>query len=94
VADARPVTVNGLEAPEALNEPGVDVTVYEEIAAPPVAGAVKATEAAPLLNARLVPTLVAVGADGVAGIVVAVMLDEAAEAAPVADAFVPRTVKV
>jgi hypothetical protein len=55
---------------------------------------VKVTDAAPLLNARLVPTLVAVGADGVAGTVVAVIEDEAAEAAPVADAFVPVTAKV
>jgi hypothetical protein len=61
---------------------------------PPVAGSVKATDAAPLLNARLVPTLVPVGAAGVAGIVVAVIELVAAEAAPVADAFVPVTAKV
>jgi hypothetical protein len=46
------------------------------------------------LNARLVPTLVGVGAVIVAGTVVAVMLDDAAEAAPVADAFVPVTANV
>jgi hypothetical protein len=55
---------------------------------------VKATDAAPLLNARLVPTFVAVGADGVAGIVVAVIEELAPEAGPVADAFVPVTAKV
>jgi hypothetical protein len=46
------------------------------------------------LNARLVPTLVAVGAVIVAGTVVAVIEEDAADAAPVADAFVPVTAKV
>jgi hypothetical protein len=64
------------------------------IAEPPVAGAVNATDAAPLLNARLVPTFVGVGAVIVSGTVVAVIEDDAAEAAPVADAFVPVTAKV
>jgi hypothetical protein len=57
------------------------------IAEPPVAGAVKATEAVP-------SPAVAVGAVIVAGTVVAVMLLDAALAAPVADVFVPVTAKV
>jgi hypothetical protein len=64
------------------------------IAEPPVAGAVKATEAAPLLNARPEGAFVGVGAVIVAGTVVAVIDEEAAEAAPVADVFVPVTAKV
>ncbi len=43
---ARPVTVIGLDEPVPVNPPGLDVTVYDVIAAPPVdAGAVNATEA-------------------------------------------------
>ena len=46
----RPVTTIGLDEPEAVNPPGLDVTVYEVIDAPPVdAGAVNATEVCPLL---------------------------------------------
>jgi hypothetical protein len=86
--------VIGLEEPVPVNEPGLDVTVYPVIADPPVAGAVKAIDAEPLLNARPEPASVAVGADGVAGIVVAVIEELAPEAAPVADAFVPVTAKV
>ena len=77
VFDCSPVTVNGLEAPDAVNDPGLEVTVYEEIAAPPVDGAVNATLAAPLLNARLEGVFVAVGADIVAGAVEGVKEDDA-----------------
>ena len=46
----RPVTTIGLDEPEAVNPPGLEVTVYEVIDAPPVdAGAVNATEACALL---------------------------------------------
>ena len=42
----RPVTTIGLDDPEALRPPGLDVTVYEVMLAPPVdVGAVNATEA-------------------------------------------------
>jgi hypothetical protein len=72
VPEARPVTVTGLDVPVPVNEPGVDVAVYEE-ALPPVVDAVNATVAAPLLYALEVPTLVAVpivGASGTSGICV------------------------
>jgi hypothetical protein len=62
--------------------------VYPVIVEPPVA---------PAVNVRLavvVPVAVAVPIVGACGTVVAVMLDEAAEAGPVADAFVPVTVNV
>jgi hypothetical protein len=42
----------------------------------------------------LIPDLVAVGALGVAGTVVAVMLDEEEDTGPVPVVFVPLTVKV
>jgi hypothetical protein len=63
------------------------VTVNDVIADPPVAGAVKAIEF------ELTPA-VGVGADIVAGTVVAVIELEAADAKPVPDAFVAVTVKV
>jgi hypothetical protein len=59
VFDCNPATVIGLEAPVPVYPPGEDVTVYE-VAAGPVAAGVKATDAAPLLNALLVPISVAV----------------------------------
>jgi hypothetical protein len=50
VEDCKPVTVKGDEAPEAVNPPGLEVTVKEVIGDRPVSvGAVKVTEAAPLL---------------------------------------------
>jgi hypothetical protein len=59
VLDCNPVTVKGEDAPDAVKEPGVDVTVYEVIGSLLV-GAVNVTVAAPLLWALEVPTLVAV----------------------------------
>jgi len=47
VADCKPVTVIG-DAPVAVNPPGVDVAV-KVVAVPPVAAAVYATVAEPLL---------------------------------------------
>lgn len=55
VLDCNPVTVSGEEDPVAVNPPGEDVTVNEVAGAPDVA-AVNVTVAAPLLNARPVPT--------------------------------------
>jgi hypothetical protein len=50
VLDARPVTVTGDDAPVPVNPPGLEVTVYEVIGRPPSkTGAVKVTDAAPLL---------------------------------------------
>ena len=64
--DCNPVTVKGLDAPDAVKEPGVDVTVYEVIGSL-LEGAVKVTVAAPLLWALEVPTLVAVPIVGATG---------------------------
>jgi hypothetical protein len=48
--DCKPVTTSGDEAPEAEKPPGLDVTVYEVIGIlPSKTGAVKVTEACPLL---------------------------------------------
>jgi hypothetical protein len=83
----NPLNVNGLDAP--LDVEGTDdVTVKEEIAAPPVAGAVKATETAPE------PVLVAVGALIVAGTVVEVIDPDAEDAVEVPFALVAVTVNV
>jgi hypothetical protein len=60
------VTVKGLDAPDAVKEPGVDVTVYEVIGSL-LEGAVKVTAAAPLLWALEVPTFVAVPIVGATG---------------------------
>jgi hypothetical protein len=49
VADCKPVTTNGEDAPLAVNEPGLEVTVKEVIGAPLSPPEEKATEAAPLL---------------------------------------------
>jgi hypothetical protein len=65
VADCKPVTVKGDEAPVAVNPPGLEVTVNEVAVAP--APGVNATEAAPLLYARAVPTSVAVTPVGIPG---------------------------
>jgi hypothetical protein len=65
VFDCNPVTVIGDDAPDAVKPPGDEVTVNEVAGAP--AAAVNATDAAPLLKARDVPTSVAttlVGAFG------------------------------
>jgi hypothetical protein len=85
VADCRPVTVTG-EPPDAVNDPGLEVAVYEEIALPPVAPPVAVIVADPLLNARPVPTFAAV-TTGACGTVVAVAF-AAADASPVPAAFI------
>ncbi len=84
----RPVTVQLVDTVVHANEPGVDVTVYELIAAPPLDGAVHDTTdwvlAAPV-------ALTAVGAPGtVEGTTAA----DALEAAPVPDTFVAVTLNV
>lgn len=64
--DCRPVTDIGEDAPEAVYDPGEDVTV-KDVAAGEFAGKVNVTSARPLLNARPDPTFVAdtdVGACG------------------------------
>ena len=53
--DCNPVTDNGEDAPEAVNDPGEDVTV-KDVAAGEFAGKANATSARPLLYSRLVPT--------------------------------------
>jgi hypothetical protein len=82
VFDCNPVTVTGLDAPVPVNDPGDEVAVYPVIADPPVAPAVNATEAEPLLNARPEPLLVIAPIVGACGTVVAVMLLEAADWIP------------
>jgi hypothetical protein len=57
--DCRPVTVNGDDAPLAVNPLGLEVAVKEVIGAPLSPPEVKETVAAPLLKARAVPTSVA-----------------------------------
>ena len=88
MADCSPVTVNG-EPLVAVNDPGLEVAVYEEIVFPPVAPPVAVIVAAPLLYARPVPTFDAVTL-GACGTVVAVALD-GAEASPVPAAFIAET---
>jgi hypothetical protein len=83
----KPVTVIGLAAPVAVIAPGDDVTVYEVIALPFAAGAVKVTVAAALPRTALT----AVGAPGTAAGVTAT---EAADAELVPAALVAVTVKV
>jgi len=60
------------DPPDAVNEDGLEVAVYEVIAEPPVAPPVAVIVAAPLLYGRPVPTFVAV-TDGACGTVVAVI---------------------
>jgi hypothetical protein len=66
VADCNPVTVKGDDAPVTVYPPGLEVAV-NDVAAAPVAAAVKVTVAEPLLYARPVPTLVAVPIVGALG---------------------------
>ena len=77
-----------------MYEPGEDVIVYPVIADPPVEGAVNATDADPLLYARLVPIFVAVGADIVAGAVEGVKEADAELAVEFPLALVATAVKV
>jgi hypothetical protein len=51
VEDCNPVTISGLEAPVAVSDPGLDVTV-KEVTGRPVVAAKKATDCRPLLKAR------------------------------------------
>ena len=84
----NPLTTIGEEAPVAVMFPGLDVTVYPVIGAPPVlAGAVNAT-----LACAFPP--VATPIVGAPGTVAGVTLFDAAEAVPVPTAFVALTVKV
>jgi hypothetical protein len=66
-----------------------DVQVYPVIVLPPVAGAVQVTTSVAVFN-----TEATVGAAGVAGTVVAVIDEEALDAADVPKEFVAVTVKV
>jgi hypothetical protein len=84
--------VNG-ERLFAVKLPGVDVAVYELIEVPPVAPPVTVMVVAALLYGRLVPTSATV-ITGACGIVVAVMLLDAADAAPVPAELVALTVNV
>jgi len=76
VSFVRPVTVIGDDAPDAVMLPGDDVTVYDVIADPPVAPAVKGTDACAFPD-------VAVPIVGACGTVVAVIAADAADAADV-----------
>ena len=66
VFEARLDTVNGEDAPVAVNPPGLEVTVYEVAGGEP-AGKLKATVTAPLLYALFVPTSVAESIIGLNG---------------------------
>ena len=85
----RPVTVQLVELVEHVNEPGVEVTVYPVIAAPPVlTGAVHDTTDSPFAAP------VALTAVGAPGTVEGVAAADADEDAPVPDSFVAVTVNV
>jgi hypothetical protein len=71
-----------------VNEPGVDVTVYELIAAPPLDGAVHDT------TDWAFTAPVALTAVGTPGTVEGTTAAEADEAAPAPEAFVAVTVNV
>jgi hypothetical protein len=88
VPGVNPETVIGLVAEVPVNEPGELVAVKVETAAPPVAFAVNGTDAVVEVGEVAVPIV------GACGTVVAVILEVAALAAPVADVFVPVTAKV
>ena len=77
-----PVTTIGEDEPVFVCPPD-EVTVYEVIVDPPVAGAVNATEACGEDPYDIPVTFVAVGADIVAGTVVAVIAADAEDAADV-----------
>ncbi len=64
--DCKPSTVRGEDEPVAVKLPGLEVAV-KDVAAGEPAGRLKLTVAAPLLNARLVPTSVAVTLSGELG---------------------------
>ena len=59
IFDCSPVTTIGLDAPDAVNDPGLDVTVKFAGAPPVSVTGLNATDADPLLNALDVPTFVA-----------------------------------
>jgi hypothetical protein len=87
----KPLTINGLDDPEAVKLPGLEVTVYDVIASPPSeAGAVKETVACAL-------PMVAVPMVGVPGTVAPAVGETELEAPlvePVPDALVAVTVNV
>jgi len=85
----RPVTVQVVVAVVQVNEPGVEVTVYELIAAPPVE-----TGAAHDTTDDAFPAPVALTAVGAPGTVDGTTAAEADEAEPVPEAFVAVTVNV
>jgi hypothetical protein len=71
----KPVTTIGEDAPVPVTPPGLDVTVYEVIAVPPLlAGAVNVTVALLVVPAVAVPM---VGAPGIAKVVTLALDDEA-----------------
>jgi hypothetical protein len=71
----NPVTTSGLDEPVAVKFPGLDVTVYPVIDDPPVAFAVKVTDACAFPPVA-VPI---VGACGTVVAVIALLADEAAD---------------
>ena len=84
----KPVTVIGDELPLAVSPPGLDVTVYEVIAEPPLdPGAEKVTTASPLPR-------VAVPMVGAPGVVAGVAALLALDALPVPTSFVAVTLNV
>jgi hypothetical protein len=84
----NPVTVIGDDPPVAVNPPGLDVTVYEVIAEPPLlTGGVKATIACP--SPRVAVPIV--GASGTVGGTTELLVEEAI-LVPIA--FVAVTVNV
>jgi hypothetical protein len=86
VLEAKPVTTSGEDAPLAVNPLGLEVTVKEEIGAPLSPPELKATEAAPLLKAREVPTSVATTLTGAFGL--------PAPAKPYPRGLIPREPKI
>jgi hypothetical protein len=66
VFDCKPTTDIGEDAPEAVNDPGEDVTV-KDVAAGEFSGKENVTSARPLLYARLAGTFVAVTDVGAIG---------------------------
>jgi len=82
------VTVSGEEPPVAVNPPGLEVTVYEVMALPPLlTGAEKVIVASPLPR-------VAVPMVGAPGTVDGVAIAEAVEEEPIPTSFTAETLKV
>ena len=83
----NPVNVSGDSEPDAVTPPGDDVTVYEVIAEPPVAGAVQLTVACSF--PRVAETDV-----GASGVVAGVTGSDGEEGAELPTPFLANTVKV